>query len=57
VLFGGPTTRNLLGVAFAMGWIISLGYAPLLIHELGTGFSETRDAGVTCRSQGGGGGA
>jgi hypothetical protein len=49
--------RSLLGVAFAMGGIIALGYAPLLIHELGTGFSETRAMLASLAGARGGGGA
>jgi len=35
--------RRLLAVGAAMGGIIALGYLPLLLHELGSDFSETRE--------------
>ena len=34
--------RRLLAVGLGMGGIIALGYVPLLVHELGSDFSETR---------------
>jgi len=49
--------RRALAVGLAMGGIIALGYVPLLLHELESGFSETRGVLAWLAGPGGDGGA
>ena len=48
--------RRLLAVGAGMGGIIALGYLPLLLHELGSDFSETRGMLAWLAGAGGDGG-